>query len=65
LCCGTYNGVAIVAELALETRRCSHICTPDREGVVVYLPHVLEGNRPKGPGTSLLKKYDLKYSFES
>src|SRR5215211_4455133 len=42
------DGVAVVAEPTLEACRRAHLPTPDREGVLTYLPHVLEGNPPEG-----------------
>src|SRR5215211_1258678 len=44
----TGDGVAVVTEPTHEARWRSHFPTPDREGVVTYLPHVLEGNSPEG-----------------
>src|ERR671910_651731 len=43
------DGVAVVAEPTLEARRRAHLPTPDREGVLTYLPHVPEGDSPEGP----------------
>src|SRR5918995_307530 len=37
----------VVAEPALEARRRAHLPTPDREGVLSYLPYVLEGDTPE------------------
>src|SRR3712207_5688953 len=54
------DGVGVLAEPPREARRGAREPAPDREGVIAYLPHVLEGDPPEGSGPLVAEEIGLQ-----